>query len=78
MKEVRLVRMGDTLGLRIPATLVDKYGLQGAIVLEEHEEGLLIHARQETKLSWEETYRRMAVEKEDWSDWENLHDEDGL
>ena len=77
-RELRLIQVGDTLGLRIPDVLVDKYGLQGEVVLEEREEGLLIHARHEAKLSWEETYRQMAAENEDWSDWQNLHDEDEL
>lgn len=78
IKETQLIRMGNKMGLRIPETLVDKYGLQNEVVLEEREEGLLIHARRDAKLSWEETYRQMAVAKEDWSDWLNLHDEDEL
>ena len=78
IKALRLVQVGDELGLRIPAVLVDKYGLRDEVVLEEREEGLLIHGRDNGKLSWEETYRSMAAEDEDWSDWQNLHDEDEL
>ncbi len=78
IKETQLVRMGDAMGVRIPETLVDKYGLQDEVVLEEREEGLLIHARRQTSLSWKETYRQMAAAKENWSDWLNLHDEDEL
>ncbi len=78
IKQMRLVPVGDALGLEIPAALADKYGLQGEVVLEERAEGLLIHARHDGKLSWEETYRSMAAEQEDWSDWQNLHDEDEL
>ncbi len=78
IKETQLVRMGDAMGLQIPAPLADKYGLRGKVVLEEREEGLLIHAQRDTRLSWEETYRQMAADTEDWSDWLNLHDEDEL
>ncbi len=78
IKETQLVKMGDALGVRIPETLVDKYGLQDEVVLEERDEGLLIHARREARLSWAETYRQMAAAEEDWSDWLNLHDEDEL
>ena len=42
------------------------------------EAGFLSHSPQEPKLSWEETCRQMAAEKEDWSDWYDLHDEDQL
>ena len=78
IKETQLVRMGDAMGLRIPESLVDKYNLQEEVVLEEREDGLLIHARRSSKLSWEETYRQMATEEEDWSDWLDFHDPDEL
>ena len=41
--------------------------------LEEKKEGILIKADvPDAKLSWDETYREMAEEKEDWSDFDNL------
>ncbi len=30
------------------------------------------------KLSWEETYKQMAAENEDWSDWHGVRDEHEL
>ncbi len=75
IKALRLVKVGDALGLRIPAVLVDRYGLRDEVVLEEREEGLLIHGRHNGRLSWEETYRSMAAGDEDWSDWQNVYDE---
>ncbi len=77
-KQARLVQVGDAMGVRIPTALIDKYGLRDEVVLEEREEGLLIHARHDAKLSWEETYRQMAAETEDWSDWQSFHDADEL
>jgi antitoxin MazE len=78
MTKVRLVEVDEALALQIPSALVDKYGLRDRVVLEEREDGLLIHAPGDAKLSWEETYREMAAEDEDWADWQNLHDEDLL
>jgi hypothetical protein len=31
---------------------------------------LVLRPTKQAKLSWKETYREMAAEKEDWSDWE--------
>ena len=80
--ELRLIQMGNAMGIRIPGALIDKYGLREEVVLEEREEGLLIHSRHDTKLSWEETYKQMAAdeaaEREDWSDWHSFQDEDQL
>ncbi len=70
IKQAQLVKVSDELELRIPETLANKYGLRDEVVLEEREEGLLIHARHDGRLSWEETYRQMAAAKEDWSDWQ--------
>ena len=66
---VKLIEVGNSKGLRLPKNLVNKYKLDLGIVLEEKEEGILIKpVKKDNKLSWEETYRQMALEKEDWDD----------
>lgn len=80
---VKLVPMGKTKGVCLPRGLIRKYGLEDGLVLEETERGILIRGCEtSTKLSWEETYRAMASESEDWDDWDvTLTDgiaEDGL
>ena len=66
---VKLIEVGNSKGLRLPKNLVNKYKLDLGIVLEEKEEGILIKpVKRDKKLSWEETYREMAKEKEDWDD----------
>ncbi len=68
---VKLIQIGNSKGLRLPKKLVNKYKLDVGIVLEEREEGILIKPiKQDQKLSWEDTYRSMAKEKEDWDDLE--------
>ena len=68
---VKLIEVGNSRGLRLPKNLVNKYKLDAGIVLEEKEEGILIRpAKKDKKLSWEETCRQMAKEKEDWNDLE--------
>lgn len=66
---VKLIEVGNSRGLRLPKNLVNKYKLDVGIVLEEKEEGILIKpVKKDKKLSWEETYREMAKEKEGWDD----------
>ncbi len=68
---VKLVSIGNARGVRLPQSLIRKYGLENSLVLEETERGILIRGREGTpKLSWEETYRAMATESEDWDDWD--------
>jgi antitoxin MazE len=39
-------------------------------LLEETERGLLLRKKEDGKLSWEDTYKAMAEEKEDWTDFD--------
>ena len=71
--ESKLIKIGNSKGLRLPKRLIQKYHLHEKLKLEEKEEGILIKADiPDAKLSWDETYREMAEEKEDWSDFDNL------
>ena len=67
-RDVKLIRIGNSQGVRIPKTLLQKYGLSSSLVLEETDQGLLLRKKREDKLSWEDTFKAMAEEGEDWTD----------
>jgi antitoxin MazE len=67
-KDVKLVPIGNSQGIRIPKALLQKYGFSDSLVLEETDQGLLLRNKQDDKLSWEETFKAMAEEGEDWTD----------
>ena len=69
-KEVRLIAIGNSKGIRLPKELIQKYGWDTKVVLEELDEGVILKTNYPDLLSWEETYRAMAAEGEDWSDLE--------
>ncbi len=70
-RDVKLVPIGNSQGVRIPKTLLQKYGLSDSLVLEETSQGLLLRKKREDKLSWKESFRTMAEEGEDWSDFDS-------
>lgn len=74
MKPVHLkvARIGNSRGVRIPATTLERYHIGDSVVMEERSDGILLRpvGHVEAKLSWEETARAMAAEQEDWSDWD--------
>ena len=75
--EAKLVSVGNSRGMRLPKSLIIKYKLDSGVVIEEREDGLMIKPKGGLqKLSWEETYKQMAKEKEDWSDWDALSGEE--
>jgi len=70
IRDVTLVPIGNSRGVRIPKSLLDKYALTHTLILEETERGILLRGKQEEKLSWEDTFRAMAEAKEDWTDFD--------
>ena len=68
IRDVKLISIGNSKGIRIPKALLQKYGWSDSLVLEESDEGIYLYSRERDKLSWTESYRAMAAEDEDWSD----------
>lgn len=68
VRELRLIAIGNSRGIRLPKVMLKKYGWSDSLIIEETEDGVLLRSRAANKLSWEDTYREMAAEREDWSD----------
>jgi antitoxin MazE len=69
-RDTKLVPIGNSKGVRIPKALLEKYGLKNSLLIEETDKGLLLRNKEESKLSWEDTYKTMANEKENWDDFD--------
>lgn len=69
-KDIKLISIGNSKGIRLPKEILQKYGFSESVVLEEKEEGVLLHKKEDNKLTWEETFKSMAKEKENWNDFD--------
>jgi antitoxin MazE len=67
-RDIKLISIGNSKGIRIPKILLQKYCFGDSLLLEETEQGLLLRKKNDQKISWEETYKAMAAEQEDWRD----------
>lgn len=70
IRDIKMVPIGNSKGVRIPKALLQKYGLKDSLLIEETDRGLLLRNKEESKLSWEDTYKAMADEKEHWEDFD--------
>jgi antitoxin MazE len=68
--KLKVVAIGNSRGVRLPKTLLDRYAIKDEVILEEHENGLLLRNPGDKRLSWEETAREMAREHEDWTEFD--------
>lgn len=70
-----MTRIGNSKGIRLKKALLEKYGIEDSVVLEEAADYLILKPVKRDKLTWDETYRQMVAEGEDWSDWDAVGEE---
>jgi len=77
--ELKVARIGNSRGVRLPAATLERYRIGDTVVMEERSDGILLRpcGRVEQKLSWDETAEAMAASGEDWLEWDALAS-DGL
>ena len=78
-RELKVARIGNSRGVRLPAQTLERYGIGEVVIMEERSDGILLRPSHLTnaRLSWDDTAREMAASNEDWSEW-NSTDADGL
>ena len=77
--ELKVARIGNSKGVRLPAKTLERYDIGDTVIMEERLEGILLrpHGPPIQKLSLQETARQMASEQENWSEWD-VANSDGL
>ena len=69
---LKVARIGNSRGVRLPATSLRRYHIGDTVTMEERSDGILLRTGRQTvaKLSWEDTAREMAASHEDWTSWD--------
>lgn len=60
MITTRLVKIGNSQGIRIPKLLLEQVGLSGEIQLEVESDRLILRPAVRPRQGWEEQFQRMA------------------
>jgi antitoxin component of MazEF toxin-antitoxin module len=70
--KLKVARIGNSRGVRLPAASLRRYRIGETVLMEERSEGILLRPTGPAveKLSWEETAREMAADREDWRAWD--------
>ncbi len=68
--ELKIIAIGNSRGVRLPKEIIERYAIEDTIVLEVREEALVFRNKHDKRLSWEDTFKAMAGEREHWSDFE--------
>ncbi|MDW7759889.1 MAG: type II toxin-antitoxin system PemK/MazF family toxin [Acidobacteriota bacterium] len=72
IRELKVTRIGNSRGVRLPASSLKRYDVGSSVIMEERTEGILLRPVGDAtvKLGWEDTAREMAGSGEDWSEWD--------
>lgn len=72
--KLKVARIGNSRGVRLPAASLRRYRIGETVLMEERSDGILLRpiGSAVEKLSWEETAREMAADREDWSTWDTV------
>ena len=54
--ETKLVKIGNSFGIRIPKSLIQQYHLSTAIVIDPTADGILIKPKKKSRAGWEEQF----------------------
>jgi antitoxin component of MazEF toxin-antitoxin module len=77
--ELKVARIGNSRGIRIPAVTLARYEVGDTIIMEERPDGILLRPEVPAaeKLSWSETAKQMSALSENWEEWDSTLN-DGL
>ncbi|MGK2963361.1 MAG: AbrB/MazE/SpoVT family DNA-binding domain-containing protein [Gemmatimonadaceae bacterium] len=70
--ELKVTRIGNSRGVRLPAEILRRFGIGDSVIMEETLEGILLrpHGPAVSKLSWAETAVQIATARENWDEWD--------
>ncbi len=68
--ELKVSRIGNSKGIRLPAAILAKYGITDALLLEQRPDEIALRTKRSKKLSWKQTFEEMAAERENWLDFD--------
>ena len=69
-KEIQLIPIGTSKGIRLSKKILQKYGFTDTLIIEEIKEGILIRNKNDKKLGWEQTYQAMTEKQESWEEFD--------
>jgi antitoxin MazE len=67
--KTRLVRIGNSRGIRIPRVVVEQTGLQGELELEVRDRQLVVRPTSRPRAGWEDRFREMAGRRDERPLW---------
>ena len=63
--KTNIIRIGNSLGIRIPKLLLEQCRLKGTVELQVQNENLIIRSVDRPRSDWEDAFRHMPLQGDD-------------
>ena len=63
--KARIVRIGNSRGVRIPKPLIEETGLDGEVEIRVQDDSIVISPLRRPRAGWQEAFKAMAARGED-------------
>lgn len=61
----RIIRIGNSKGVRLPKSLLERSGLEGEVELEANDGEIIVRAAEHPRAGWEEAFAEMSARGDD-------------
>lgn len=66
--KTKLIRIGNSQGVRIPKPVIEEIGLSGEIEMILEDNQIILRSAEETRKKWDEAFEKMAEEEDELLD----------
>jgi len=63
--EVQIISIGNSKGIRLPKTILEKYNLDDKLELEMKDDCIVLKPLKTPRLGWDEAFKKLNSQKDD-------------
>ena len=63
--KVKIIRIGNSKGIRLSKTLIEQYNMKDEVLLEAKKDSIVIRPVENPRAGWEESFEKMRLRGDD-------------
>ena len=63
--KVKVIRIGNSKGIRLSKSLIEQYGMKDEVLLEAKKDSIVIHPLENPRANWEKSFEKMRLRGDD-------------
>lgn len=61
----KVIKIGNSRGIRIPKSIIDQSGINDTVKLEVHDKSIIIKSLSEIRKNWDDAFKKMSTNNDD-------------